>query len=394
MRMEELANNNFIKGTDSVERYLLDIIKQYFSSNDIDDDSREYIIKRAVEQMKTELNIDNAGVVSVNGQTGEVNITLDSLGGEPLISPKQSAFNVNFGSEQNTACMGNDPRLSDKRQPLAHEHTISEINGLQGELSSIENVINMLSNETHKHDNLKLLSMFKYTGNNPEINLDILGNSEERINTEINKVDEVILDTELKTNKLIELTTDELKQYDDDYNNIKTYIDDKNTELETKIITYCDTNVSNLQQSIDEELKNKISKIQMNTIIDALNQQFNILHEESIANFITSNDSNVMLETTLPVEITETLTSLNNNNYKVSFTITYNDPSNGKLVITNLPFIYTENNKLLYTIKGELIDKSIIRITSNKEINSIWPAFIDSAVIRIKVSIKNNLVEV
>ena len=68
MRMEELANNNFIKGTDSVERYLLDIIKQYFSSNNIDDDSREYIIKKAVEQMKKELNIDNAGVVSVNGK--------------------------------------------------------------------------------------------------------------------------------------------------------------------------------------------------------------------------------------------------------------------------------------------------------------------------------------
>ena len=97
MRMEELANNNFIKGTDSVERYLLDIIKQYFSSNNIDDDSREYIIKKAVEQMKEELNIDNAGVVSVNGKTGEVTITLESLGGEPLIYPKLYAYNVNFG---------------------------------------------------------------------------------------------------------------------------------------------------------------------------------------------------------------------------------------------------------------------------------------------------------
>ena len=142
MRMEELANNNFIKGTDSVERYLLDIIKQYFSSNNIDDDSREYIIKKAVERMKSELNIDNAGVVSVNGKTGDVTITLDSLGGEPLISPKLSAFNVNFGTEENTACEGNDPRLSDNRHPLQHIHEISEINGLGGELSSINNNIN------------------------------------------------------------------------------------------------------------------------------------------------------------------------------------------------------------------------------------------------------------
>ena len=46
MRIEELTNNQFIKGTDSVERYLLDVIKQYFKSNNIETDSREYIIRK------------------------------------------------------------------------------------------------------------------------------------------------------------------------------------------------------------------------------------------------------------------------------------------------------------------------------------------------------------
>ena len=223
MRMEELANNNFIKGTDSVERYLLDIIKQYFSSNNIDDDSREYIIKKAVEQMKEELNIDNAGVVSVNGKTGEVTITLESLGGEPLISPKLSAFNVNFGSEENTACMGNDPRLSDDRHPLPHTHEMSEINGLEGEISSIKNSINMLGNITHKHDNLKVLNMLVYSGTKTEIDLTLLDTAEEKINTEISKVDESITDTKTKVDNLITEITNELNQYQTDYNNIKIY---------------------------------------------------------------------------------------------------------------------------------------------------------------------------
>ena len=48
MRIEELVNNNFIKETDSVERYLLNIIKQYFKNNNIENDSREYIIRKAV----------------------------------------------------------------------------------------------------------------------------------------------------------------------------------------------------------------------------------------------------------------------------------------------------------------------------------------------------------
>ena len=35
---------------------------------------------------------------------------------------KNTAFNKNFGDEENTVCEGNDVRLSDARTPLSHTH--------------------------------------------------------------------------------------------------------------------------------------------------------------------------------------------------------------------------------------------------------------------------------
>jgi hypothetical protein len=391
MRMEELANNNFIKGTDTVERYLLDIIKQYFSSSNINEDSREYIIKKAVSQMKEELNIDNAGVVSVNGQTGEVTITLESLGGEPLISPKLSAFNVNFGTEENTACRGNDPRLSDNRHPLPHTHEMSEINGLDGEISSIKNTISILDGKTHNHNNLKLLNMLIYSGNKSEIDLTLLDNAEDKINTEITIVDNTITDIQTKINDLTNLITNELNQYSTDYSNIKTYIDDKNTQLKTDIKQYCDTEIQNKKDAIDTEISKMITKTQLNSFIDALNQQFSVLYETDISDFITTNDSDIIYDFSLPTTIVNELSNLTDEEYKIDFYINYTDPVSNKNVIMNLPFVYAESGNLLYIIKGELIDKSIVRITSSKNDSSAWATFIDIATIRIKVSTKNNL---
>ena len=391
MRMEELTNNNFIKGTDSVERYLLDIIKQYFSSNNIDDDSREYIIKKAVERMKEEINIDNAGVVSVNGKTGEVNITLESLGGEPLVSPKLSAFNVNFGSEKNTACMGNDPRLSDDRHPLPHTHAISEVNGLNGELSSIKNNINMLGNKTHKHDNLNILNLLKYSGDKSEIDLILLETTEEKTNTETTKIDNSITEVQTKIDNLTNKATNELNQYQNDYNNTKTYIDDNDNKIKTEVETYCDTVLQTKKNEIDIELNKKINKTQLNSVIDALNQQFHTIYETNINGFIESNDSNIEYESNLTQDIINALSILNDKDIKIDFYINYTDPVSNKNITTKLPFIYAEAGILLYTIKAELVNKSVIKITSTKEDTAIWNTFIDNSTIKVKISVKNNL---
>ena len=59
--------------------------------------------------------------------------TLD--GKEPLIT-KKTAFNKDFGSAIGTVCEGNDSRLSDSREPLAHTHAITDVVGLDVELAN------------------------------------------------------------------------------------------------------------------------------------------------------------------------------------------------------------------------------------------------------------------
>ena len=47
-------------------------------------------------------------------------LTPGDIGAEPEITPKGTAFNVDFGTTGGTACEGDDARLSDDRTPLAH----------------------------------------------------------------------------------------------------------------------------------------------------------------------------------------------------------------------------------------------------------------------------------
>jgi hypothetical protein len=56
--------------------------------------------------------------LEVNTISGALQTSINTK--EPIISPKNTAFNVNFGSTAGTACQGNDARLSDARTPLAH----------------------------------------------------------------------------------------------------------------------------------------------------------------------------------------------------------------------------------------------------------------------------------
>ena len=129
----------------------------------------------------------------------------------------------------------------------------------------------------------------------------------------------------------------------------------------------------------------------MNSVIDALNQQFHTIYETNINGFITSNDSNIEYELNLPTDVINALSTLDNKDFKIDFYINYTDPVSNKNITTNFPFIYAEAGNLLYTIKGELINKSIIRITSTKEDTTAWNTFIDSSTIKIKISTKNNI---
>lgn len=193
MRMEELQDNKFIKKTDTVEKYLLDLVKNYFESNsEVNPNTQEYIIQKAVQRMRDELDIDNAGVVSINGQTGDVTIDCASLGAEPFIGDKKTAFNCDFGNTKGTVCEGNDPRLNDKRVPTAHTHEINEINGLQGQMSSLQNLIQTLNGTGHNHNNKQVLDKISYSGNNAVINLDVLDTVSKQVDDKIAEIDALI----------------------------------------------------------------------------------------------------------------------------------------------------------------------------------------------------------
>lgn len=183
MRMEELSDNRYVKGADTVERYLLSLVEEYFKNGTVAmNTSREFIIKKAVKRMKEELDFEDIGVLSItlpDGRvlTGAVTLTIDDLGGEPKIAVKGSAFNVDFGDQQNTACEGNDPRLSDPRKPLPHTHDINDIIGLSGALSTLTGNINRLNGFAHTHKNQSILDRITYSGVKPTIDLGTIDTS-------------------------------------------------------------------------------------------------------------------------------------------------------------------------------------------------------------------------
>ncbi|RKZ88573.1 MAG: hypothetical protein DRQ39_02195, partial [Gammaproteobacteria bacterium] len=81
----------------------------------------------------TQLEVDNKDTVLQGQVTDNANAITTK---EPIISPKNSAFNKNFGSDAGDVCEGNDARLSDSRDPTAHSHAQSEVTDLETDLSN------------------------------------------------------------------------------------------------------------------------------------------------------------------------------------------------------------------------------------------------------------------
>jgi hypothetical protein len=194
--MEELSDSRYEKGTDSVEKYLLNIVQSYFKNQTISSaQSRETIIKRAVARMKEEVDFESIGVLSItlpDGQKliGAVQLSLADLNGEPIIKDKKTAFNVDFGKEAGTACEGNDPRLSDSRKPLAHSHDISDVLNLSAELTALQGKINRLV--FHDHSNSDALNVVRYTGTKPVVDLAEVEKLQEQLKTLLSDMQSVV----------------------------------------------------------------------------------------------------------------------------------------------------------------------------------------------------------
>lgn len=278
MRMEELSDSQYIKGTDTVERYLLGLVRAYFAdSNVAEPASREFIIRRAVLRMKEEFRYENIGVLSVTladgiARTGPVSITLADLGAEPAITPKLSAFNVNFGDQANTACEGNDPRLEDSRDPNPHTHNIQDINGLEGRLSTLMSAISRVATAGHVHQNYNVLDKIVYSGSRSTIDLnfiDTLGpNIDQKINDIRDRINTVIsVDVKKEVDKVdAALKTAETKLSQAQQT---TGVIHQNYLTQSK--AYTDTKASDVMTQLQGTLNGYVEKSQLtNTVAGAL----------------------------------------------------------------------------------------------------------------------------
>lgn len=266
MRMEELSDNRYIKGVDTVERYLLNLVQDYFKNFDTaSTTSREYIIEKALERMKEEITFDSIGVLSItlpDGEmkTGAVSITLEDLNGEPIISPKMSAFNVNFGTDSKTACEGNDPRLSDARKPLEHQHKISDIIGLEGILSTISGKVERMDGFLHEHSNKNVLDILVYTGNNSTIDLTILETLENKVIKITDEIRENIIEFTKETNDKITVINQKVSEIDTKVTETRQYALDTNKEYYNLSKKYTDEYISKTQEEIEAEFDKLVTK--------------------------------------------------------------------------------------------------------------------------------------
>ena len=352
MRMEELADSMYIKQTDAVEKYLLNLVQEYFKNSSLaSSTSREYIIKRAVERMKEEMEFDQLGVLSITlpdgvKRTGAVTISLEELLGEPEITPKRSAFNVSFGTEQNTACEGNDPRLSDKRDPLEHTHEINEINGLEGILSTITGKIERVNGFLHEHENKTVLDLLVYTGSKSSIDLADLEKIEDKIKQIIQDIENDMNQyrSEIQT-KITQVNT-EIQNVRTEIESIKKYILDTNKEYYEKSKTYSDEKITEAIQKIDKKLEDYAKITELSPIFDIASNVYTLVGsmEIKLSEYFILNQNeyicNVPIKQDILDELNTRLQMLKDTQIELIL-----EHTNGiKMVYSALPYVIIKDN--------------------------------------------------
>lgn len=374
MRMEELSDSRYIKSTDQVERYLLGLVEEYCKNSNVSSpSSREYIIKRAVQRMKEEISFEGMGVLSITlpdgePRTGAVNITLEDLNGEPLISPKLSAFNVPFGNEQNTACEGNDPRLSDARKPLKHQHEIKDIIGLEGQLSTLEGLLNRTGQFEHEHANKNILDMLVYTGDKTVIDLTLLDTMKDDIQKLVDKIrEEIIAHKQEINNKITEVNT-KITEVKQEIENLKQFIIDKNEEYYKKSTDYTDTKITETENALNTKIANLVTKEMLNGVLDIANKAYTFVGQSVYTvNSVIDNNTQSIDQSILDEIITRG-TNLDKCVFEIS--LKYLTPS-GQTFMYTLPYIIFKDNTVCGMIQAELLNNGTIIFHTDVDIDNL-----------------------
>ena len=385
MRIEELQNNLYIKSTDTVEKYLLNIIKEYFrDSNEALEGSREFIIREAVERLKTEMDYNALGVLSItlpNGEvkTGDVYLSLEELNGEPLISTKLSAFNVDFGDGPNTACEGNDYRLSNARMPLKHEHEISDILGLEGQLSSVITSLDRQGSLNHEHSNLSVLNKLKYTGTNDTIDLTIIDTLKPHIEDLFEQIQDIIAEYKSETQNSIGDINTNLTEINQELASMKTYVNNKCEEALNSAKEYTDDKIDDTIQTLKDFMDNNyVIKSDIEDLIDiakncytlASTEEWN-LYDLYLQLGANNKEITLQLSNNTLTELQRRNTNIGDSNIILDFSIEYT--INNIVYKQPLPFVdkIESTNSYLYPLVPSYTMNGFVQnisIVSNREL--------------------------
>ena len=370
MRMEELSDSRYEKGTDSVERYLLGLVNDYFKDGTVAmNSSREFIIKKAVKRMKEELDFEDIGVLSItlpDGRvlTGPVTITIDDLNGEPKITLKRSAFNVDFGDQANTACEGNDPRLYDARKPLPHKHDVDDIIGLSGTLSTLTGSIKRLNGFAHDHKNQNILDRITYSGSKNSIDLGSVDASIQKAQQLSADIKKLIQDYKSAVPAVAQGILDAVDETSDKLDDVKDAITANNSSCLAQAKKYAEDEFNKVTSQFNAAtggggyvVKDKLDNVLKNSLALVGTMNISISSLSSASPITESLDANIA-------------TALTGNN-QFEFRIKQKNTS-GENVFMPTPYMVIDNSQLA----GQIVPGYFTDANGNIQISIVYQPFV------------------
>lgn len=278
MALEQHEDNRFTKERDDVEKYLLRIIQRYFDIQNVyTQESIEAIIVESLARYKQSIFHEKGGFIfSLNQKTGHIILTIRDLGGETAFE-KQSAFNKDFGDKADTICEGNDPRLEDAREPLQHEHEISDVKGLAERLKKI-----IPPNKMHIHKNKNILDMLTYTGTKTEIDLIVLDYLEASLKKYYDNLLYYQREEKAITNKAIEDLDSYITIIEQDLEYAKSLIENAVTWLEDAY-KYTDNQVYLLKDKFAKLLLKYMTKDSVQSLKEYFSKIYHLISDGEIA---------------------------------------------------------------------------------------------------------------
>lgn len=277
MNLKEHNNNTYTKEKSDVEKYLLRIIQRYFDiENNYTQESIEAIIVQSLTRFKRDILKEKGYIFSLNQMTGNITLTIQDFGGEYKFD-KNNAFNKDFGVDADTACEGNDPRLSDKREPNKHVHIIDDVIGLRELLESFNTITG-----THIHANKNILDMLKYSGSLAEFDLQLLEVLCERISKYYSNLEFQRIELSKYSKKQIEILDGYILTIIQDLENAKLFVTESINWLDS-IYKYITNNTNEFYQDQIDKLSEYVTKAQVASIIEYFKKAYFVVYENEIA---------------------------------------------------------------------------------------------------------------